>query len=403
MKKTLVALAAVSAVSAFAQVTLTGNLDMAVQNISNQDTTKSAKYLKGNGSSTSAIFFKGEEDLGAGTKAIFLLEMDPTLHKSSFMNDEAAASANFYSGTPFNGEQFVGATGGFGAVKLGIPNSAVGDVNGVAQPLGTAIGSGYSSSGLGRNGVTSKYGVNSFLGSEAEGNRVIRHERTVRYDTPVMSGFSASYEWSGGNANRTAANKQGSNTNEWTALGLKYSNGPLNASYASGKAASVGTGLAAGMSTESGVTAAITAVGASATYTTSATMVDSNLIANSSVTHTFMAANYAISPDLTVYGGITSTKTSGITTLANIEDMSSTNLAVKYVMGQFDLMGNYVTVKDKAGHTTALDAKLLGLGLNYNLSKRTMTYVRYENIDTSLNDSTAGVKKTTAFGIRHQF
>jgi len=401
MKKTLVALAAASAVSAFAQVTLSGNLDMSYQNVSNQDTTKSVKQLKGNGSSTSALFFKGEEDLGAGTKAIFTLEMDPTLHKSSFMNDEAAASANYYSGTPFNGEQFVGATGGFGMVKLGIPNSAVGDVNGVAQPLGTAIGSGYSSSGLGRNGVTNKYGVNSFVGSEAEGNRVIRHERTVRYDTPVMSGFSASYEWAGGNANRTSANKQGSNNNEWTALGLKYSNGPLNASYASGKAASVGSGLAAGMSTQSGVTATIATTGAA--YTTSATMVDSNLIANSSVTHTYMAANYAISPALTIYGGMTSTKTTGITTLANIEDMTSTNVAVKYVMGQFDLMANYVTVKDKAGHTTALDGKLLGLGLNYNLSKRTMGYVRYENIDTSLNDSTAGVKKTTAFGLRHQF
>jgi predicted porin len=400
MKKTLVALAAASAVSAFAQVTLSGNLDMAYQNISNQATAESAKYLKGNGSSTSAIFFKGEEDLGAGTKAIFLLEMDPTLHKSDLSNEDSATSANYYRGSPFNGEQFVGATGNFGMVKLGIPNSAVGDVNGVAQPLGTAVGSGYSSSGFGRNGVTGKYAVLGYVGAEAS-NRVIRHERTVRYDTPVMSGFSASYEWSGGNANRTASNKQQSNTNEWTALGLKYSNGPLNASWASGKAASVGSGVAAGLNNNTG-TVTIASTG-TATGTT-ATNVDNNLAANTSVTHTYLAANYALSPNLTVYGGMTSTKTSGITVAAAAgEDMTSTNVAVKYVMGQFDLMANYVSAKDKAARTTPLDGKLLGLGLNYNLSKRTMTYVRYENYDVSLNDSTAGVKKTTAIGIRHQF
>jgi predicted porin len=75
-------------------------------------------------------------------------------------------------------------------------------------------------------------------------------------------------------------------------------------------------------------------------------------------------------------------------------------------MGNIDLMANFVTVKDKAARAT--DAKirngqLMGLGANYNLSKRTMAYVRYETYDYLRNDDAAGKKTTTAFGIRHQF
>ena len=63
MKKTLVALAAVSAVSAFAQVSLTGVVDVGYYTAKN-DQNSQVNYagLNQNGVSTTAIFFKGAEE-----------------------------------------------------------------------------------------------------------------------------------------------------------------------------------------------------------------------------------------------------------------------------------------------------------------------------------------------------
>jgi len=69
MKKTLVALAALAATSAFAQssVTLSGNLDQTYYNASGV-----RKFIH-NGNSTSLIAISGEEGLGGGQKTKFNL------------------------------------------------------------------------------------------------------------------------------------------------------------------------------------------------------------------------------------------------------------------------------------------------------------------------------------------
>jgi predicted porin len=103
----------------------------------------------------------------------------------------------------------------------------------------------------------------------------------------------------------------------------------------------------------------------------------------------------------TIMAGMTNTKTDGMTTAKSIEDSKSQNIAIKYVMGNVDLLGNYLRrssgltqaqatdqdtsiATNAAGNlytgTYATTAKLLGLGANYNFSKNTLLYVRYESI-----------------------
>jgi predicted porin len=103
------------------------------------------------------------------------------------------------------------------------------------------------------------------------------------------------------------------------------------------------------------------------------------------------AANYTVG-NTTIYGGFTTTKTDGLTANKVLEDSKSQNIAVKYVMGNIDLMANYLTRKSNLTEAQVLSvttgtvsnytptAKMIGLGANYNLSKNTSYYVRVEKI-----------------------
>ena len=70
MKKTLIALAALAATSAFAQssVQLYGGLDAGYQALNFKG--NKVNGIAGNGASTSALFVKGTEDLGGGFEAL---------------------------------------------------------------------------------------------------------------------------------------------------------------------------------------------------------------------------------------------------------------------------------------------------------------------------------------------
>jgi predicted porin len=68
-------------------------------------------------------------------------------------------------------------------------------------------------------------------------------------------------------------------------------------------------------------------------------------------------------------------------------------------------MANSVKVDERAASLVGKDQKMLGLGLNYDLSKRTTAYVRYEDYNTDKSSTSSGGKgvKTQAFGLMHQF
>jgi predicted porin len=405
MKKTLVALAALASVSAFAQVTLTGNVDVGYRavDVSNNG-AKNLKYITHNNASTSAIFFTVKEDLGGGTAANFFAEADFAPSKNALQNGSTTNNGFNYSGGFFNSEVYVGLNGGFGDIKLGAPNSPALTAGTTSQPFGTALGGGYSDT-FGRLGVNGNVGINGYAG-QATTARIIRNERAIVYTSPVFNGFSGQAEYAFKNTNAevvtTTSTSSGTNVtgnnNGVVGYALKYNQGPLNAIYYRGE---------------------LTGGGAAGTFSHAAaanTLTKNGILAGTKVTYDIFGANYTMG-DVTGYIGSTKTKSSQTSapssTVTDAEDSSSTNYAVKYaVNGNLDVMYNRVTRKHNLAEVTAYytnggNATLTGLGADYKLSKRTMVYARYEKAGNVNTLGTAangyGNVAITALGLRHQF
>lgn len=201
MKKTLVALAALAATSAFAQVTITGAFDPSVV-IANttygDDSSASQNFVRNSSQGTSNITFQGAEDLGGGLKALFLYEAD-------FNAANQASSTNALGSG--GGQIYTGISGSFGAVKLGAPNTPSLDVQSGRSPFGAKIGSGFG-------GVLGKSHV--------------REDNSVNYTSPVVfGGLTAAVNYS------FAVNADPKTTPATTAanaksdVGFTYASGPL--------------------------------------------------------------------------------------------------------------------------------------------------------------------------------
>jgi len=376
MKKTLIAIAALAATGAFAQssVTISGTLDMGLQMASTQvngttDMSKTNSFTQ-NGTATSAINIAGVEDLGAGMKASFFVETNPQMDGSTATAAGATAGGlnAGAAGTAFgNGQRFVGLSGDFGSIKMGSPNAAALEHIGLSNPFGTALGGGYS-------GGFSRTAVAGTATTAATGFRIIRAEKSIRYDSPSFNGFAASFNYAF--ANQTAAGA--ASQLGYQSIGLTYSAGPLNAAYSTSTIKNGGT-VAGALTTN--------------------TVLSTNGVAlamGESGTVNVLAANYAFGAT-TVYAGWTSNKNSTSTV-----DGSSMNVAVKHQLSSaLSLAGNYVKRSDKTA--PAANGKLLGLGADYALSKRTSAYARYEKFDNNTVNDASGESKVWAFGVRHAF
>ena len=365
---------------------ITGVYDAGYQAISHTDATKKWSGINHNGTNTSRLDFQGTEDLGGGLKASFWGELDIVPTRSTTTNQSATSTANAFTGTPFTGQQFVAIAGGFGDLKIGQPNSPALDIGGgVMQPFGTALGSGYSGT-WGRMGTQSvDSGVNNFVGGST--GRIIRHEKTAVYTTPVFNGLKAQVEFSAKNGNSTTNSNGGagaatSNDTGYQSLSATYNNGPLNVAALTATA-------------KSGANAAVGIAGSASTAGTV------GLAANKDVKWNMLGANYTMGA-VTGYVGFTTTKSTNpqVTAGTAAEDSKSSNVGVKYVMGNIDLLANVTTrtsnVADVAGYTfngTTPKSTNTALGANYNLSKTTFVYYRYENIKnvaTAISGAAAG-------------
>lgn len=371
MKKIFAILALATSSVAFAQsnVSITGNFDAGFSYLNSQDNTADKREITSNGSSTSLVRFAGSENLGNGVTASFV-----GVHLISPVSGQTGNGTTAYSTNNFfNDEVWVGLSSNqYGAIKLGAPNSGMFETNAKAHPFGTALGGGYSSTGINRLlGQTTTLGVNQFVGGGAANGRVIRHEKSVRYDTPVFYGLSGNFTKSFQNDNSTTAT---SNSNGYTDATVNYTNGALNVAYSVAEA-EAGANAAQG----NGAAGALTA--------------------NSNVKYTFLAANYTMGP-VTAYVGRTTGKTEG---LSSDKEVKSHNVAVKYALNNnVDLLANYVKVNDKAA-TGAKDQDLQAISAIYKLSKRTSTYATYQKYDTDKSSSTAGLVDQYIVGMRHQF
>jgi len=380
MKKTLIAVAALVATGAFAQstVTISGVLDAGLSVANVQATTGLADRvtaIAANNIATSAIVIAATEDLGGGMKANVFVETNPDMAGTSASAAGIAPIAGaLKSGAAFGGGQrHIGLSGGFGTIKMGAPNNATIDVIGMSSSFGTALGGGNSS-------TFSRTGVAGIAGAVGIQTRIVRAEKSVRYDSPVMNGFTASFNFSAANSVNGVSSTTGVQT-----IGLTYSNGPLNAGFATTTAKNSGTTGVAGLD-------ALASTNVSSSNTAAAT-----LAAGESITYNALAANYNLGAT-TIYAGYTTNKRS----IAGTEDGSSINVAAKYQLsGAVSLAGNYLKKTDALA--AANGGKVLGLGLNYDLSKRTTVYARYEKMDTAVAFGNGGERTTVATGISHSF
>ncbi len=329
--------------------------------------------VAGNGSSTSQINFRGTEDLGGGLKANFRVETDwSTVSNNANAGVKKADGTVAAPSTFGNGEIRVGLAGGFGAVDLGAVNYNTLDTFVTGQPFGTAIGSGFRA-------VT----WNDVQGFEATGTAAgssVRADNAIKYTTPVFfDGFKATLYKSN---KQTKANTTNFSTTMGAydqvgtqELGASYANGPLAVSF-------------------SNLTQDSRDVGAFVTKGTVNTL----------------GANYAFG-DFKLFGlyqGTTITVPVGNNNKADFMSVSGT-----YTMGAVVLMAQFGNLKDKTEGSKKSSDSMLSLGVDYNLSKRTALYARYESINDKIGlvansgqlPGVAGQEKRvrSAFGVRHAF
>lgn len=389
MKKNLIAaaVAASLAVPAFAQnVSLSGNIDFAYINFGGtQETTKGQTVMTTTGtSSTSVINIIAVEDLGGGMKAHAKYGIDPRqVANDSFSvtNNTGAADATATLGNTSTGiardETFVGIESGLGTIRLGSPNSV--GLTGflMSSPLGTGVGSGYA--------------PNS--GTMAMSMSSIRYSRSVRYDSPRINGIQLQFLFAPGQdvaVTAPAATTAGAavalpypNARKTTEAALHYMAGPLTAQFTTIQQASQdnGTGYYAG--------------GAATTrgLATQNQIVDAkfDLSSTTSLYAQWHKGNLLANIDATTNG-----------------DTRGLRIGAHHVMGPYRFAASYAAFTQDLTATTEANPKVMGARADYNLSKRSIVYLGYENWKTdrtyAATAATAtGNRNITSLGLRHIF
>ena len=201
MKKTLIAVAALAATGAFAQVSVYGRLDAGYAQT--KTTTGPGTYTKANGveshnSASSMWGIQGTEDLGGGMKAFFKLEQDIYTANGNTGNSGAGGGAANSSG--FNRTSLLGVSGGFGSVAFGrdyVPFFkliAATDVNALSRisTVQRSAASGYSTTG--QQIVYSTPNLSGFVGSLA----VIADDNSTNAATAKETATNATFQYSNG-------------------------------------------------------------------------------------------------------------------------------------------------------------------------------------------------------------
>ena len=396
-------MAVIATTSAYAQsnVQIDGIFDAGFQQINYKGADNTVKGFNGNGSSTSQLNIRGTEDLGGGLKANFRFESDFNA-VSTYANTGLASSTN--ASIASQSINSVASTFGNGEIRVGLESNDFGrfDIGSVnynslttyttGQPFGTAIGSGFRTMYINDVQATSQVrGENAFKFTTPtvnglQGSIYKSYKQTKATEQTAITSAATNGLMAQANAFSTsmgAYDQQGT-----TEFGLNYANGPIAASISSlkvdvnGVQAIQSTDAAAGSTTSTVTTAA-------AKYT---------------------MGNLAFS----ILNQTNKTNTSSVNTTAS-------TYSVAYTMGSTVLMAQTGEGKANAGTYNGSKTKLIGIGADYNLSKRTAIYFRAESIDdnarmgnSSVNPNavanTTAVNALTdqkfgrqAIGLRHAF
>lgn len=361
MKKTLVALAALAATSAFADVTISGTFDPTLIHTRSDyqgATSVTQNNMTYNGVSTSQVTFKVSEDLGGGLKAIALMENDFQAQNKEDQIGKGADQGGASAGTNFGsggGEIYTGLTGGMGTIKLGAPNTATLYTQG-GTPFGTKLGSGF--------------------GEGLHGTAQVRQSQTAQYQSPVFGGgfvftigqsfgsqADANVVMSGAPAGPGGANGINA-TASVVDSGLMYANGPIMGNATMFKKA----GLAGA---------------------------PDNVITNVQGSYTFGGMMVQVGGHQETAAANTSGK-----------DNSGLFVAGKYTSGASSFLFNLANLSDKTAANAAApqNKHMTGLGYDYALSINTKLYARYSSYTFDNQAANILTKQTkTAAGISVNF
>ena len=358
--------------SSFAQssVTISGVIDFAAAKVSGNTAGTTVSTTVGT-ATTSVIRFDVVEDLGGGMKAVGRYALDPR----TLSNDSYTVATTTQGLQPFNtglarDEAFVGLDTNMGNIKLGSPNS-IGLTSYLgASALGTGVGSGYA----------------PFTGTMTMAVSNIRYNRSVRYDSPTMNGFTVSALYApGGDESVTSASQVNliPNSRAVTELGLRYVSGPLNVSFVNiSQAAQTNNG-----GWGNGLLNNTTAI--SGAPKTSVNILN----AAYKIGATTLMAGWNDGDALAQNAGA-------------VRPSNGSRFAVRQDIGAVALIAQY-TAQERSG----VKATVMGLRADYALSKRSTAYVGYEDWDTGAALSTAaqganltsGTRKIASVGVRHSF
>lgn len=308
MKKTLIALAALAATGAFAQVTISGSMQAGLVNTGAKGAATAVTHL-GNGAN--AINLAASEDLGGGLKAGWDGQIRFNAANGD-RNTSGQGAALFHSSNVYLSSATLGTT------RIG----KIAEIsNGAYDPW--LLGGGAS--------MGSGIGVSMTVGAAAQPN-------SVSYATPTFMGFSAGVQKS-----MSPNNGVGARINERSIANLSYANGPMAAQIL------VTSGNANTVADTTGFGAAAAAV------------------ADLQQSQRSLAASYDFGVAKVNVVNVTTKNAADVKTV----DITSVSGSVP-LSGAMTLLAGYNKAKTGAGFaaTSANDTKV-SVGLNYALSKRT--------------------------------
>jgi general bacterial porin, GBP family len=377
MKKTLVAIAALSAMSAFAQssVTMYGRVDTGVnQTVATAATgvTTKTNAIKYSGINSSLIGFKGTEDLGGGLKASFLVETGLTLGEKAADKLETTNTSNV---TVFGDRgSYLELEGGFGKITAGTQNTGARDIF-IAYDAGGAInvaGSLNSSTGA-DSGNPGAYvlsdaaaGINNGTGSHSP------FATAIKYTAPTFKGLTVAGSFTKNHVNKsdTAVDTR---TAQGYSYGGNYTNGPLSAGVSYANAVTV-------LSSTVDITSKTTAAGAS--YDLG------------------MAKLYVAHFKLAQVNNVDGTLTNG-TNVARKSTTYGVKAPLTPKVTAFASMGTG-TLSFGSG-AFERDLKGTQMGVNYDFSKRTAAKFAYGTTKSDASATTETKVKETAVALVHVF
>jgi predicted porin len=353
----------------FAQATLYGNVDQAWNN----STTKTAGVVSSNKTGFAPIQMgggmlgvKGSEDLAAGLKANYVIEMQPAI------DGDSTGAAGMW-----NRQSFVGLSGAFGAVRIGKQYS-----NAFMNTLSVDPGGATGIAGNASFCVLLAY-TKCISGSDGP----LRQANSAQYDLPeLVAGLKLGVTMVYGE-NDTANGAANSGTGN--GFNLSYSSGALYAGYTYDKVKNTPIGL-------------LSTTGTTVTYPTTTTLLQTSTspdVAAASTSNANKLTTMSASYDLGMAKiGISNTKMSvGSQSLDNTFGSVSVpfggNANVWASMGKGSAYR--ISTSKSADHNS------YQMGVNYGLSKRTVLYAQYGKLELS---TASKVEVTgTALGVHHSF